>query len=143
MYVSIYVHNLIHAREKYTKKRVHWGWDRKKRLGACQEKEADLHPSGLRPNATIAESPNAFDDIQVGERMNTVILTPSTGCRLGTICIELEPFPMTPTRLFRKSYLDLVSPHCPTSRMHAPRGHMYMYYIYNTSAWWVSICVCG
>lgn len=82
-------------------------------LTACHGTESDLHPSGSRPSAAIAESPNAFDDIQVGERMKTVMLTPSTGWRLGTICIELEPFPITPTRLFRKSYLDLVSSPSP------------------------------
>lgn len=63
--------------------------------------------------------------------MKTVMLTPSTGCRLGTICIELEPFPMTPTRLFRKSYLDLISSHCPTKQIAPPQeGLLYTYHIY-------------
>lgn len=60
------------------------------------------------------------------------MLTPSTGCRLGTICIELEPFPITPTRLFRKSYLDLVSSHCPAkqdARSLGGGGYMNVAYI--------------
>lgn len=118
------------------------GRGRKKRLTACRGIEADLHPLGSRPSATIAESPNAFDDIQVGERMKTLILTPSTGCRLGTICIELEPFPITPTRLFRKSYLDLVSPHCPAKQdARSLRAYINVAYIQHIRLVIVYICV--
>lgn len=50
----------------------------------------------------------------MGERIKTVIWMPSSGCRLGTICIELEPLPTTPTFLFRKSYLVATKPHVST-----------------------------
>jgi hypothetical protein len=49
-------------------------------------------------------SPKGFE-IQVLLLMKQVILTPSSFWRLGTIWIALDPFPMTPTLLFLKSYL--------------------------------------
>lgn len=111
-----------------------WGGGRREEdcptLTWCRGENPDSRPSGPRPSAAIAASPNAFDDIQVGERMKTVMLTPSTGCRLGTICIELEPFPMTPTRLFRKSYLDLISSHCPMKQIAPPPEGLYTYHLY-------------
>lgn len=48
--------------------------------------------------------------------MKTCSLMPSRGCKLGTIWMELEPFPTTPTLLFRKSYLgDNVSAYSVTA----------------------------
>ena len=47
-------------------------------------------------------SPKA-EEIQVGERMKQDSWAPSTFCRLGMIWMALEPLPMTPIRLLRKS----------------------------------------
>lgn len=55
---------------------------------------------GSRPIFSIELSPNA-GEIQVGERMKHVTEMPSVFCRFGMIWIALEPFPMTPTLLFR------------------------------------------
>ena len=58
--------------------------------------------AGSRPSSTMPSSPKA-DEIQVGERMKQVSWAPSTFCRLGMIWMALEPLPMTPIRLLRKS----------------------------------------
>ncbi len=60
---------------------------------------------GLIPSCTIDGSPKG-DEIQVGERMNVLSVTPSSFCRFGTIWMALEPFPITPTVLLVKSKLD-------------------------------------
>ena len=53
-------------------------------------------------------SPNGFE-IHVRLLTKQVIFTPSTFCKLGTIWIELDPPPITPTLLFLKSYLEVLS----------------------------------
>lgn len=58
--------------------------------------------AGSRPSSIMPWSPNA-DEIQVGERMKHVSWAPSTFCRLGMIWMALEPLPMMPMRLLRKS----------------------------------------
>jgi hypothetical protein len=50
----------------------------------------------------MADSPNE-PEIQVGDLMKHFNDVPSSFARLGTICIELDPLPITPTFLFSKS----------------------------------------
>lgn len=54
------------------------------------------------PSAIIACSPN-WPEIQVGVRMKQTSDAPSTFCNEGMIWIALEPLPMTPIFLLRKS----------------------------------------
>ena len=58
--------------------------------------------AGSSPSSAMPWSPKA-EEIQVGERMKQDSWAPSTFCRLGMIWMALEPLPMTPIRLLRKS----------------------------------------
>jgi len=57
---------------------------------------------GSSPRFIMAWSPNE-KEIQVGERMKQESCVPSTFCRLGMICMALDPLPMMPIFLLVKS----------------------------------------
>lgn len=59
---------------------------------------------GSIPNFTITLSPKD-EAIQVGERAKHDSFSPSSGWMAGTIWIALDPLPIIPTRLLRRSKL--------------------------------------